>query len=101
MRILGYDGVTALVEIYIAPGIFSRGVVQDIVEKFEIMLAEFSSPNVFLKKVHRRGDYYGVIAIESRKFEDVAIVASSLEKKTRNVASQVKQSIASAINRLG
>jgi deoxyribodipyrimidine photolyase len=102
VRILQYDGTTALVEVYLAPGIVSGDVVQQLSERFELLLAEFSDrANVFLKKIHRRDDYYALIAVESPTFSEVASVAQSLEKRTRHVASQVKHSVFSAINRLG
>lgn len=102
MKILRYDGTTALVEIYLAPGIVSGDVVQQLSERFEIMLAEFSDrTNIFLKRVRRRDDYYALVAIESGSFKEVTSIASSVEKRTRKVASQVKHSVISAINRLG
>lgn len=100
MKVLRYDGTTAIVEVYLAPGVVSQDVVPRLVERFELMLAE-SSTNMFLRKIYRRADYYAVIAIESRNLKDVASVASSVERRTRKVASQVKSSVASAINRLG
>lgn len=102
MKILRYDGTTALVEVYLAPGIVSGDVVQQLSERFEVLLADFSErANIFLKRVRRRGDYYALVAIESDSFKEVTSIASSVEKRTRKVASQVKHSVFSAINRLG
>ena len=100
MKILKYDGITAIIEVYLAPGVVSVDVVPQLVERFELMIAE-SETNMFLKKVYKRRDYYALIAIESRSFKKVAAIASSVESRTRKVASQMKSSVLSAINRLG
>ncbi|MBR9680715.1 MAG: hypothetical protein GOU98_02730 [Candidatus Altiarchaeota archaeon] len=100
MRVLSYDGGTAVVEVYLAPGLFSRNVVQQIIEKFEVMLAEQTTSNAFLKRVSRKRDFYAIIAIESDDFRIVTQVASSIEKKTRKVSLKVKNSIYSALNLL-
>lgn len=100
MKVLRYDGTTAIVEIYLASGVVSKSVVPQLVERVELMLAE-SKTNMFLKKVYLRADYYAVVAIESKSLKEVAAEASSVEARTRKVASQVKSSVASAINRLG
>ena len=100
MKILKYDGTTAIVEVYLAPGVVSRDMLPRIVERFELMLAE-SDTNMFLKRVYRKRDYYALIAIESRNFKEVTAAASSVESRTKRVASQMKSSLNSAINRLG
>ena len=100
MRVLDYDGVTAIVEIHLASGVVSRDIVQILTEKFEIMLAEITQFNVFLKRVSKRKDYHAIIAIESDSFDHVASLATSIEQKTRRVSAQVRTSIDSAINRL-
>jgi hypothetical protein len=100
MKVLRYDGTTAVVEIYLASGVVSKDVVPQLAERFELMLAE-SETNMFLKKICRRGDYYALIAIESGSLKEAALIASSLEARTRKVSSQVKSSVISAINRMG
>lgn len=100
MRILRYDGDTALIEVYLAPGIVSRNIVGQLKDKISLMLAEFDKTNAFMKKIYRRDDYFAVIAVESSDFGEVLSIASSVEHKTRRAASQVKSSISSAIQRL-
>ena len=101
VKILQYNGNTALVEVYLASGIVSPGVIHPLIEKFELMLAEFSdSSNVFLKKVYKERDYFAIIAIESKEFKEVVSIGIQVEKKTRQVSSMVKSSVFAAINRL-
>ena len=50
VKVLRYDGTTAIVEIYLAPGVVSKSVVPLLVEKFELMLAE-SPVNMFLQNL--------------------------------------------------
>ena len=100
MRVLSYNGGTAIVEVYLAPGLFSRNVVQQIVEKFEVMLAEQNQANSFLKRISRKRDFYAIIAIESEDFRTVTQIASLIEKRTRKVSLKVKNSIYSALNLL-
>ncbi len=100
VKIIQYNTHTALVEVYLAPGIVSPDVVHPLIEKFEVMLAEFSN-NVFLKKVYKKGDYFAIIVIESNKFDDVVSIGLRVEKRTRQVSSIVKSSVFAAINRLG
>ena len=100
MRVLRYDGDTALIEIYLAPGIVSRDIVARLKDKISLMLAESDKTNTFMKKVYRRGDYFAVIAVESSDFGEVLSIASLVERKTRRAAFQVKSSISSAIQHL-
>ena len=100
VKILQYKNHTALVEVYLASGVVSPKVVHSLIEKFELMLAEFSD-NVFLKKVYRNGDYFAIIVIESNNFNDVVSIGLRVEKRTRQVSSIVKSSVFAAINRLG
>lgn len=100
VRILSYDGDTAIVELYLAPGIFSRNIVQKVTEKFEVLLAEYNDSNAFLKRVIRKRDFYAIVAIESKDFRSVTQIASSVEKKTKRVSSQLKTSVFSALKSL-
>jgi hypothetical protein len=101
MKVLQYEGRTAVVEVFLAPGVVSPEAIQPLTEKFEIMLAEVSDKsNVFLKRLYRRGDYFAVIAIEDAAFADVVWIASQIEKKTRMVSSLVRNSVNSAIERM-
>lgn len=99
MRILRYDGDTALVEVYLAPGVVSDDIVAALRERVELMLAGLEG-NAFVKRVYRDRDYFAVIVLENRGFQEVLSVSASIENKTRRAASRVKSSITSAIRHL-
>ena len=100
MKIIRYNHHTALVEVYLTSGIVSPEVVHSLIEKFEVMLAEFSD-NVFVRKVYKKKDYFAIIVIESSNFDDVVSIGLRVEKRTRQVSSMVKRSVFAAINHLG
>ncbi len=101
MRVVSYDGRTALVEIYLASGLVSGVAVQKLIERFEFMLAEMSSEaNMFLKKVFKKGDYYALVAIEVDELEGAVRLARRVERRTRKIGAHLRDSVMSAINLL-
>ena len=101
MRVVHFDGVTALVEIQLVPGIISGGAVKFAIDKLKYLLAELSqNENIFLKEVLKDDDYFAVIAIETKNLDRAIEISKYIEGRTKKISFKLSEFVASTISQL-
>ena len=95
-----WDGEAAIVQVFFAPGVLSPEVISEMVPNFEVKVFENCETlpvNAFVRKVVKNRDYYALLAIECKSLQQAHGFANILERRQKNLAEKIRNSIHQAI----